>query len=156
MEIDTATGEERNRMDLNQDFRKCWEFAPEIASYDDPVPQNNELILGKISAPAEFKGQLEEPAQHRIRKKFFGRTHLQGDLFIFAFAPGDVKKVYLMGEKYKFVQDYSALKKRIRKQSFAISLEELPQDEYVVYVRLRGELYRLKNEIRIQDKKKKS
>lgn len=156
MEIDTATGEERNRMDLNQDFRKCWEFAPEIASYDDPVPQNNELILGKISAPAGFKGQLEEPAQHRIRKKFFGRTHLQGDLFIFAFAPGDVKKVYLMGEKHKFVQDYSALKKRIRKQSFAISLEELPQDEYVVYVRLRGELYRLKNEIRIQDKKKKS
>ena len=61
-----------------------------------------------------------------------------------------------MGEKHKFVQDYSALKKRIRKQSFAISLEELPQDEYVVYVRLRGELYRLKNEIRIQDKKKKS
>ncbi len=75
-----------------------------------------------------------------------------GGLFLFAMVPGMIDRIYFIGEKNKYVQDYSNIKPLDNKRFFAIMLEGFKEDEYFVYVESEGVSYKLRNEIRVVKK----
>ena len=149
-ELDGETGDVINRLRLCKTFHQAWFFQPDIASYSQPVSKKLDVIYGHLSAPSEYTGQIPTPCAEKLRKKIFGNIRVCRDLFLFAFYPGTVERVYLVGEKHCYMQDYSKLKRKRRRESFALALDQLQQEEYQVYVDYDGNTYQLKNEIRIE------
>lgn len=149
-ELHGETGDVINRLRLCKIFHQAWFFQPDIPAYSQPVPKKLDVIYGHLSAPSKYTGKIPDPCGEKLRKKIFGNIRVCGELFLFAFYPGTVEKVYLVGEKYCYMQDYSGLKLKRRKESFAIALDQLQKDEYQVYVDYDGDTYQLKNEIRIE------
>lgn len=153
-ELDGDTGTMINRLRLCKRFSRAWLFEPDIGAYSRPLDKDLKVIHGQLDPPEVFEGTLPIPCGEKLKKKVFGNIRVSQNLFLFAFYPGTVSRVYLIGEKYSYVQDYSQLKLKRRKESFAIALDQLQYDEYQVYVEYDGNVYQLKNEIRIEGVKK--
>lgn len=149
-ELDGETGDVINRLRLGKIFHQAWFFQPDIAAYSQPVSKKMDVICGRLSAPSEYTGQIPDPCGEKLRKKIFGNIRVCRELFLFAFYPGTVEKVYLVGERHCYMQDYSKLKRKRKRESFALALDQLQQDEYQVYVSYDGNTYQLKNEIQIE------
>jgi hypothetical protein len=144
-----------NRLRLCRVYRGAWVFEPDIPAYSVPLAENVQTVLGGLTPPKPFSGTLPEESPEKLKKKIFGNIRVSDRIFLFAFRPGTVQKVYLVGQEHSYVQDFSRLEKRPRKMSFSIALEQLECDEYQVYVEYNGQVYHLKNEIRVEWSKKK-
>ncbi len=155
-EIDSTTEEVINRLRLYKRYCQAWLFEPDIVACSKALEKNLDVIHGQLNPPEIFEGQLPEPSEEKLKKRIFGNIRLCGNLFLFAFRPGTVQKVYLIGENYSYVQDYSGLKRKRKKISFTIPVNQLQYDEYQVYVEYDGEIYQLKNEIRVESKQTES
>jgi hypothetical protein len=149
-ELDAADGRMMNRLRLCKAYRSAWIFEPDISSYAKPLAPDGEMVLGSLAPPKPFSGELPPESEEKLKKKIFGNIRISDRLFLFAFRPGTVQKVYLVGEGHAYVQDFSRLQKKPRKTSFSIALDQLECDEYQVYVEYDGLAYHLKNEIRIE------
>lgn len=152
-EIDSHTSDVINRLRLCKTFRGGWSFAPDIVDCAKPLEKELDVIYGALNPPQEYTGTLPAPTNEKLKRKVFGNTRVYGDLFVFAFCPGTVRNVYLVGEKHAYVQDFSGLISKRRKENFSIALDALACDEYQVYVEYDGKIYQLKNEIRIEKRK---
>ncbi len=150
-EIDIQTGHVINRMELCRTFRQAWVFEPDLAGYAVPLEKNIKVIHGQMTPPAEFSGKLPEASDKKLRKRIFGQNRLVGSLLLFAIYPGTVQHVYLVGKTHSYVQDYTMLELSKRRQSFAIDLSHIAIGEYLIYVEYDGNLYLLKNEIRVEE-----
>ena len=111
-------------------------------------------IKGSLEPPERYTGQLPEPVPEKLKKKIFGNIRVSDTLFLFAFAAGSVSRVYLIGEKHSYVQEFSNLASQRRKESFCMTLDQLELDEYQVYVEVDNQIYHLKNEIRVERSQK--
>lgn len=149
-ELDGTTGKMINRLRLYKGYRSAWLFEPDISSYCAPLVHDMDVVKGSLKPPAPFEGTLPEAVPDRLKKKYFGNTRVSDEMFLFAFRPGTVQHVYLVGENKSYVQDFTKLRKKPRKESFAIALDQLECDEYQVYVEYETQLYHLKNEIRVE------
>ena len=63
--------------------------------------------------------------------------------------PGALTRIYFIGEKHAYVEDYSQLEEGSRQEMFAIQVDGFEPDEYYIYLEFDGIASRLKNEIRI-------
>lgn len=149
-ELDGDTGQWINRLRLCKVYRGAWIFKPDIGAMSRKMGHDSDVLFGELQPPEVFEGTLPEAVEDRLRKKIFGNLRVRGDLFLCAFKPGSVQKVYLIGEQHSYVQDFSMLPQRRLKQSFAISLKGLKRDEYQIYVEYGDQIYHLKNEIRVE------
>lgn len=150
VEIDTETGNVSCRRALNKIVNKVWLFEPDILSYCKPVEVTAEVVYGSVAPPEEFNGQIPPEADEPIDRAYFGNVRLCDDLFISYILPGRVSRIYLVGKKHVYVQEYSGM--RIvgkNKFPFVISLTGLAIDEYHILVESQNVVHRLKNEIRI-------
>ncbi len=153
-EIDSTNEEVINRLRLYKRYCQAWLFEPDIPACSKALEKNLDVIHGQLSSPEIFEGQLPEPTQEKLKKKIFGNVRLCGNLLLFSFRPGTVQKVYLIGEKYSYVQDYSGLERKMKKIGFTIPVNQLQYDEYQVFVEYGGDIYQLKNEIRVESRQK--
>lgn len=153
-ELDGTTGRMLNRLRLCKGYRSAWLFEPDISSYAEPLSHDMDVVVGGLEPPEPFRGTLPEASEDKLRKKIFGNIRVVDELFLFAFRPGTVQRVYLIGEKYSYVQDFSRLKRLPKKKSFSIALDQLEYDEYQVFVEVENQIYHLKNEIRVERSKK--
>lgn len=152
VEVDTDTGKVSGRRTLNKIVNKVWLFEPDILAYCKPVEVTTEVVFGSIAPPEEFNGQIPPAADEPIDRAYFGNVRLCDDLFIGYILPGRVSRIYLVGKKHVYVQEYSGM--RIVGKSkfpFVISLTGLASDEYHILVESQDVVHRLKNEIRIID-----
>lgn len=149
-ELEGENGEVINRLRLCKIFHQAWLFEPDIKSYSRPLEKKLDVIHGYLAPPPVYEGEMPNLCEDKLRKKIFGNIRVCGNLFLFAFYPGTIGKVYLIGENHSYMQDYSQLKLKRRRQSFAIALDQLQYDEYQIYVEYDGAVYQLKNEIRIE------
>lgn len=153
IETDKETGEVLVKRYLNHSVTKVWLFEPDILSFCKPVKVTSEVVFGDIAPPKEFKGNLPELAEEKLLRAYFGNVCLCGELFISYILPGRVARIYLIGKKHSYVQDYEGIKVvNVRKFPFAISLKELAPDEYHIFVESQNVVHRLKHEIRIVEK----
>ena len=152
LEIDAQDGKTVKTTNLSKAFISAWEFAPDIKDYCAPLERNENVVFGNLTPPEEFEGQIPPLADEKIDKDYFGRIRLCGGLFLFAMVPGMIDRIYFIGEKNKYVQDYSNIKPLDNKRFFAIMLEGFKEDEYFVYVESEGVSYKLRNEIRVVKK----
>jgi hypothetical protein len=149
-ELDATDGKMINRLRLSKGYRSAWIFKPDISSYAKPLTPDGEMVLGSLQPPQPFLGDLPALSEEKLKKKIFGNIRISDRLFLFAFRPGTVQKVYLVGKSHAYVQDFSRLQKKPRKITFSIALDQLECDEYQVYAEYDGLAYHLKNEIRIE------
>lgn len=149
-ELEGENGNVINRLRLCKIFHQAWLFEPDVEAYSHPLEKKQDVIYGHLSPPPVYSGAVPQPCEDKLRKMIFGNIRVCGNLFLFAFYPGTIGKVYLIGEKHSYMQDYSKLELKRKKQSFAIALDQLEHDEYQVYVEYDGDVYQLKNEIRIE------
>lgn len=149
-ELEGEHGDVINRLRLGKVFHKAWIFEPDIKACSQPSEKKLDVIYGHLAAPSVYDGEMPQLSEERLRKRIFGNIRVCGDLFLFGFYPGTVKRVYLVGENNTYMVDYSMLKLRRKKQSFAIALDRLKQDEYQICVEYDGNVYQLKNEIRVE------
>jgi hypothetical protein len=154
-ELDAADGRMINRLRLCKGYRSAWTFEPDIASYAKPLIPDTGVVMNNLQPPKPFAGTLPPESDEKLKKKILGNIRVSDELLLFAFRPGTVQKIYLIGEKYSYVQDFSHLQKKPRKISFSIALGQLECDEYQVYAEYDDQVYHLKNEIRIELSKKK-
>lgn len=152
LEIDTQSGKTVKTTNLSKAFISAWEFNPDIKDYCAPLERNGNVVFGSLTPPEEFEGQIPPLADEKIDRDYFGRIRLCGSLFLFAMVPGMIDRIYFIGEKNKYVQDYSNIKPLDNKRFFAIMLEGFKEDEYFVYVESEGMSYKLRNEIRVVKK----
>lgn len=152
IEVDTASGEQIKRTEFTKAFISAWEFKPHIEDYCKPLERNDNVVFGSLKPPEEFTGQMPETADEKIDRDYFGRIRLCDNLFLFTMVPGMADRIYFIGKKNKYVQDYSNIKPVERKRFFAIMLEGLKPDEYFIYVESGGMTYKLRNEIRVTKK----
>ncbi len=155
VEADLAAGKAINRFILRRGFGNVWEFTPDISSYGTPLDRKENVILGQLEPPERFCGELPPLSEEKLKKRYFGKIHLCGSLLLFRFYPGMIQRVYLVGEKNSYVQDYSGLLPRQVRRSFGIALGQLACDEYRIFVEYDGSVYQLKNEVRIETQKDK-
>lgn len=155
-ELDGETGDVINRFRLCKIYHRAWLFQPDIRSCSKALEKNLDVIHGQLDPPEIFEGSIPQPCEEKLKKKIFGNIRVCGSLFLYAFYPGTIQKVYLVGEKYSYLQDYSTLKLKRKRESFAIALNQLKHDEYQVYVEYDGKVYQLKNEIRVESLKENS
>ena len=155
VEVAASDGSVINRFNLRRAFGNIWRFQPDITSYGEPLEKNMDVFLGKLPPPERFTGVLPPLSEEKMEKRYFGKIRLCGSLFLYKFYPGMIQRVYLVGEKGAYVQDYSHLTAGNRRYSFVTALNQLDYDEYQVYVEYDGNVYRLKNEIRIERRKDK-
>ncbi len=147
VEIGAADGARLKTTDIKKAFTKAWIFAPSLDDYCRPIDINERTVFGKIKEPEKFDGTLPALSDEKIDSDYFGRVRLCDDLFIFSMEPGMVERIYFIGRKNGYVQDYSNVAPANKRTSFAISLAGLKKDEYGVYVESEGLAYKLKNEI---------
>ncbi len=143
-----------NRLRLCKRYRSAWIFAPDIEAYSIPLKHDLNAIKGSLEPPERYTGQLPEPVPEKLKKKIFGNIRVSDTLFLFAFVAGSVSRVYLIGEKHSYVQEFSNLASQRRKESFCMTLDQLELDEYQVYVEVDNQIYHLKNEIRVERSQK--
>ena len=153
-ELDGDTGDVINRLRLCKVFHQAWLFQPDITSYSRPLEKNPDVIHGRLVPPKMYEGEVPVPCDEKLKKKIFGNIRVCGNLFLFAFYPSTIDRVYLVGKKHTYMEDYSELKLKRKKESFAIPLDQLELDEYQVYVEYDGKVYYLKNEIRVENEKR--
>ena len=153
-ELDGQTGRMINRLRLCKRYRSAWIFTPDIEAYSIPLKHDLNAIKGSLEPPERYTGQLPEPVPEKLKKKIFGNIRVSDTLFMFAFAAGSVSRVYLIGEKHSYVQEFSNLAPKRRKESFCMTLDQLELDEYQVYVEVDNQIYHLKNEIRVERSQK--
>lgn len=152
VEVDITSGEAVKRTEFTKAFVSAWEFKPCIKDYCEPLKKNDNVVFGSLNPPKEYTGQMPKIADEKIDRDYFGRLRLCDNLFLFTMMPGMIERIYFIGKKNKYVQDYSNIKPIERKRFFAIMLEGLKADEYFIYVESEGIAYKLKNEIRITKK----
>ena len=153
VEIDTGTGDKLASIGITKAYNKAWEFEPDIMSYCTSMEKNEKAVFGKIQSPVEYTGELPEVSEERIEKEYFGRVKVCDDILLCAVLPGEIDRIYIVGEKKSYVQNYSDIKPMDKKVFLAISLDEMPDDEYYIYVERDKIAYRLKYEIRIERNK---
>lgn len=149
-ELDQDSGDVINRMRLCKVYRQAWLFEPDIPSYSMSLQKKADVVHGYLSPPAAYDGEVPVPCEEKLKKKIFGNIRICGNLFLYAFYPSTVQRVYLVGREHCYMQDYSELKLKRKRMSFSIALDSLACDEYQVYVEYDGKVYQLKNEIRIE------
>lgn len=153
IETDKETGEILVKRYFNRSVTKVWLFEPDILSFCKPVKITSEVVFGELAPPEEFTGNLPELAEEKLGRAYFGNVFLCGELFIGYFLPGCIPRIYLVGKKHSYVQDYEGMKAVSRRKfPFAISLKELAPDEYHIFVESQNVVHRLKHEIRIVEK----
>lgn len=148
-EVDSSTGETLRSIYFYRVINMTWLFQPDILEFCKPVPLRGEAVFGKIAPPEEFHGILPEEAEEPIDRTYFGGIRLCGELFVSYILPGRIDRVYFVGEKHTYMQDYEGMKAGKAKVSFASSLAEFAVDEYSILVESRNVVHRLKNKIRI-------
>lgn len=153
VEIDVGTGDKLAVIGITKAYNNAWEFEPDIMSYCTSMEKNEKFVFGKIQSPVEYTGELPEVSEERIEKEYFGRVKVCDDILLCAVLPGEIDRIYIVGEKKSYVQNYSDIKPMDKKVFLAISLDEMPDDEYYIYVERDKIAYRLKYEIRIERNK---
>ena len=153
-ELDGQTGRMINRLRLCKRYRSAWEFKPDIEAYSVPLEHDLDAVKGTIAPPALYESvngeTLPEAVAEKLKKRYFGNIRVSDTLFLFAFCPGTVQNVYLIGETQSYVQCFEGLETRPRKESFCMALDQLELGEYQVYVEFDNQIYHLKNEIRVE------
>lgn len=151
VEMDYAANKEIHSLYIRKGVNRIWEFTPDIVQYGKSVEVTKNVIFGHVSAPEEFHGQLPEVSKRNIDRSYFSGVCLCEDLFISSILPGRISRIYFLGEKHAYVQDYSNMVVGKVKFPFAVSLRDFAVDEYHIYVESQGVVFRLKNEIRIME-----
>lgn len=147
--VDRASGAVLGRVDLKRRFNKAWVFEPDIGQFAKPLPVTQDVVFGKLNPPKVFDGELPPLSDEPVNREYYGATRLCGDILQCSILPGSIDRIYFVGKKHKYVQDYSKMESRKRKFPLAIALGELKADEYRVYIEYENEVHLLKNEIRI-------
>lgn len=150
-EMDFEAGTEIRSLYIRKGVNRIWEFTPDTVHCAEPVEVTKNVIFGHVSPPEEFIGELPETARGNIDRNYFSGACLCEDLFVCNILPGRVSKIYFVGRDHAYLQDYSNMVAGKFKFSFVISLREFEVDEYNIYVESGGNLYRLKNEIRVTE-----
>ena len=149
-ETNQETGKILVKRCLNRSVTKVWLFEPDLLSFCKPIKITSEVVIGNIAPPEEFTGTLPELDEERLARVYFGNVYLYGELLIVHMRPGYVSRIYLVGKRHSYVQDYEGMKTTDqRKYPFAISLKGLATDEYHIFVESQGVVHRLKHEIRV-------
>ena len=148
-EVDYETGKELRTLYMRKGVNTIWEFEPDICGYGKVVPMSKQVIFGTVTPPEIFTGELPGIRQERIPKECFSGSRICEELYICNILPGAISRIYFIGENHAYVQDYSSMEEGRVKFPFAITMHEFEKDTYHVYVEFEGEVYGLKNEIRI-------
>ena len=151
VEIDSTNGEVKRELYFAKLFNKVWQFKPDIKQFSEPVAVTENVIFGRLSAPAEFHGTLPPLSDKPVGRENFSSAYLCENIFLSYIMPSHVDRIYFVGENHTFVQDYSNMISGKIKFPFAVALEDLPKDEYYIYVERNGMVHKLKNEIRVVD-----
>lgn len=130
-------------------FNKVWLFEPDISQFAHAVETTDHVIFGNLSAPDVFRGEMPPESEEPIDREYFSGVRLCDDLFLSNILPGRIDRIYFVGEKHAYVQDYSNMVVGRVKFPFAIPLNDFEVDEYYIYVESQNMVHRLKNEIRI-------
>ena len=152
--VDRASGAVLGQVGLKRRFNKAWVFEPDAGQFAKSVPVTGDVFFGSLDPPQAFQGELPPLSEEPVNRDYYGGTKLCGDILQCGILPGSIDRIYFVGKKHKYVQDYSKMKTKKRKFSLAIALGELQADEYQVFVEYEDEVHLLKNEIRIVDKKR--
>ncbi len=155
VEINMSNTKQRRKAEFTKAFISTWAFKPDLADYCQSMEKNDNALLGKLNPPEEYYGELPEISEEKIDRDYFGRVKLCDSLFLFNMEPGMIQRIYFVGEKNSYVEDYSEITPTDKRCYFAIPLDGLAKDEYYVYVECQGVLHKLKNEIRIAGKNEK-
>ncbi len=147
--IGTETGEKLFEIPFGRFFSRMWLFQPDIKQFTTRISEETDMVFGTLQPPAAFHGQLPPEDEERIERIYFGGVRLCGNILLYNILPGRIDRVYFIGEKFSYVQDYSGLKPANRKVSMATLLKDFEVDEYQVLVESRGVTHRLKNDIRV-------
>ena len=148
-EVDSSTGETLRSVYFYKVINMAWLFKPDILEFCKPVALVEDVIFGTIAPPEEFQGILPAEVKEPIDRMYFGGIRLCGDLFVSFILPGRIDRVYFVGEKHSYMQNYEGMKVGKVRVSFAISMAEFAVDEYSIFVESRGVVHRLKNKIRV-------
>lgn len=146
---DRASGEVLGQVDLKRRFNKAWVFEPDTGQFEKAVPVTQNVVLGSLKPPKPFEGELPPLSEEPVNREYYGGTKLCGDILQCGILPGTIDRIYFVGKKHQYVQDYSKMKAKKRKFSLAVALGELKADEYQIYIEYENEVHLLKNEIRI-------
>lgn len=147
--LNWENGEITKNITLSKMVLNGWHWDIDIKDYSSSMAETQGKVVGRLSGPEVFTGEIGEPEEKKIPRKFFNTPHICGDLFIYNLCPGAIDKVYFVGENHKYVKDYSMLKPSTNAEMFAVQVDEMETDEYYIYLESRGKYYLLKNEIRI-------
>ena len=148
-EVDSSTGETLRSVYFYKVINLAWLFKPDILEFCKPVALVEDVIFGTIAPPEEFQGILPAEVKEPIDRMYFGGIRLCGDLFVSFILPGRIDRVYFVGEKHSYMQNYEGMKVGKVRLSFVISVAEFAVDEYSIFVESRGAVHRLKNKIRV-------
>jgi len=151
IEKDSRSGELLRQVDFCRAVNMVWIFQPDILQFCIPAGKNKQVTFGVLTDPEIFDGQMPPEAEEPIERMYFGNIRLCDDLFISRILPGRIDRVYFVGKKHTYVQDYSGMAVGKLKVSFAISLAGFEADEYCIFVESRNAVHRLKNRIRVVD-----
>lgn len=149
MEIDSKTGEILRELYFAKLFNKVWLFEPDIKQFSEPVPVTEDVIFGRIGAPDVFEGELPPLSPKPVGRANFGSAYLCENIFLSYIFPGQVDRIYFVGEEHAYVQDYTKMTQGKIRFPMAVALEQFEKDEYYIYVEREGMVHRLKNEIRV-------
>lgn len=89
--------------------------------------KNDNVVFGSLKPPEEYTGQIPETADEKVDRDYFGRIRLCDSLFLFMMMPGMVDRIFFVGKKNKYVQDYSGIKPVGRKKFLLLRLKGLKQ-----------------------------
>ncbi|MCR5202839.1 MAG: aryl-sulfate sulfotransferase [Lachnospiraceae bacterium] len=142
-----------NEVKFFKSFAKLTPFNPDVKELSVGVSPSKDVIFGTAKGPVETDEKLAEPVDKKLLKKLFNNMRLTSGILLISIRK-NVKALYFVGKK-TFKQDFTILDKTnmldTKKRNFAIYVDDLPKDEYDLYVDVDGEIYKLKDELRVED-----
>jgi hypothetical protein len=148
-EFDIATAERLRRVAVRKVYNNAWKFESDISDYLNPIPSDDDYIIGDIKTPLETNENVMETTEKKLKKRLFGNLYVSGGMLNFALRSGHVEAVYLKGEKSKktYKEVYKDIPKKEKKDIYVLNIHSLPKDCYYIYVKADGDVYKLKDEI---------
>ena len=149
-EYDFDTGEVLSEFGIKPGYFRAYDFAPNVLELANPMKVSGDYMCGHVRRPVglsgeEYRSLITQPAK-KLRSAVIDFV-LQEDLLFVQCLDHQVEKIYLRGERGCYRTDFDDTYQtmdifREMVYEIATGLEELPADQYELYLVIGGTLYK--------------
>lgn len=155
-EYDFETGEILSEFGVKPGYFRAYDFTPNVQELARPMETSGDYMCGNVKRPVQLSGEEYRSLSVQPAKKLRSAVIdfvLQEDLLFVQCLDHEVEKIYLRGERGCYRTDFDDTYQtmdvfREMVYEIATGLEELPPDQYELYLSIGGELYKTGKRIR--------